>query len=65
MVGASHHEYAIVRFEAIYFIEEVASHIIGDNGVQVFEDKVAGGIASCLTEDLADRSLWAHELCNY
>jgi hypothetical protein len=41
VVCAAHHEYAVIGFETVYFVEEVAFYAVGDDGVQVLEDEIA------------------------
>ena len=48
------------RFETVYFVEEVGSYVVGNNGIEVFEDKVTRRLFACFPEDLAQRVLWTH-----
>ncbi len=43
MIGGADHEDAVVVAEAVDFVEEVGADGVGDEGVEVFEDKEAGG----------------------
>jgi hypothetical protein len=62
VVGAANHKDAVVALEAVYFVEEVASDVVGDDGVEVFKDEVAGGEFSCLGKDESNAPLRPHEL---
>lgn len=42
MVGARYHHDAVVVFEAVDFVEEVAAGLGGDDCVDIFEDEEAG-----------------------
>ena len=63
MVGAANDEYTIVIPQTVHLIEKVASHEIGDERVQVLEDKIARCILSSHPEDLADGILGSGVLC--
>lgn len=54
MVGGSDHEDAVVGFEAVDFVEKVGAHVVGDEGVEVFKDEVAGGELAGFLEDLRE-----------
>ncbi len=54
MVGAADHEDTVVGLEAIHLVQEVAPHIVRDNGVEVFEYEVTRGKLPGLEEDLLD-----------
>ena len=54
MVRRPHHQNPIVRAQAVDFVEEVGSHVRGDDGVEVFEDEQAGGLLPRSGEDLRD-----------
>ena len=57
MVGAPNHENAVVGFEAVDLVEEVAPHVIGYDCVEIFKDEVAGGKLSRLGEYAFDGRL--------
>ena len=54
MVGAPDHEYAIVAFKPVDFVEKVGADTVRDDAVQIFEDEVAGGLLARLVEDGRD-----------
>lgn len=54
VVRAADHQDAVVLLHAVDFVEEVASHGVGHDAVEVFEHEVAGGFLACFLEDLVD-----------
>ncbi len=59
MVGAAHHEDAIVAFKAVNLIQEVTAHLVGDDGIEVLKHQIAGCQAASQRKDLLKRSLGA------
>lgn len=59
MIRAAQHEDAVVRLQAVDLVQEVGSHAISHNRVQVLQDEVARSHLSSLGEDDLDRVLWS------
>lgn len=59
MISGADHENPVVAFEAIDFVEEVGAHTVGDDAVEVFEDKVAWRELARFMEDGGDGVLRA------
>ena len=51
MVCGADHEDAVVGFQSVHFVEEIAAYGVGDNAVEIFEDEEARGHLSGAAED--------------
>lgn len=54
MVGASNHENTVVVLESVNLIEEVAPYVVGHDGIEILEHKIAWRKLPRLVEDLLD-----------
>lgn len=54
MVGAANHEDTVVVLQPINLIQEVASDVVGDYRIEIFEDEITRGELSCSVEYLFD-----------
>ena len=61
MVRGTHHENAVIRLQAIDFIEEEGAYSVRDEGIEVFKDKVAGRFLASLAEDCSEREFGRDE----
>ena len=61
MVRRADHEDAVVGLEAVDFVEEVGADVVVDDGVEVFEDEVAGCGFAGFAEDLGEGVFGAGE----
>jgi hypothetical protein len=62
MVGASNHENTVIALQTVYLVQEVASNVSCDDGIQIFENEIAWRKFSGFLKDQCNASLWSRKL---
>lgn len=58
MICTAYHQDTIVVLKTVDFVEEIATDLICNNAVQIFEDEITWCCRPCLRKDLTDCVLW-------